>query len=161
VSVTDLVGDGNPPFEDYIAEVLTELGYHTTVNRLPLTSANRQLFYDPTSGVQVGSGGWIPDYPRPSTYYDPLFRCPVNNQEYAFGYCNPETDRFADAALALQATDPGRANRAWASVQHRLVDAAPAVFGATTHDVWYVSPHIGNYQQAEAYGPLFSQIWIR
>lgn len=76
VTVTDLIGDVNPPFDDYIAQVLTELGYHVTVNRLPRTEATRDHFYDPAGGVQVGSGGWLPDYPRPSTYYDLLFRCP-------------------------------------------------------------------------------------
>ena len=70
-------------------------------------------------------------------------------------------DRAADAALALQATDPGRANRAWAEVQHRVVDGAPAVFGVTYRDLWYTSGRIGNYQQAEIYWPLFSQIWVR
>ena len=161
VTVTDLVGDLNPPFDDYVAQVLTDLGYDVTIERLPRTGTNQKHFDDPAGGVQVGSGGWLPDYPRPSTYYDPLFRCPAKSQEYAFGYCDPETDRAADAALALQATDPGRANRAWAAVQQRVVDGAPAVFGVTTRDVWYTSARIGNYQQAEIYGPLFSQIWIR
>jgi ABC-type transport system substrate-binding protein/DNA-binding SARP family transcriptional activator/DNA-binding beta-propeller fold protein YncE len=161
VTVTDLVGDANPPFDDYVAQVLTDLGYDVTVERLPRTDANAEHFDDPAGGVQVGSGGWLPDYPRPSTYYDQLFRCPAKNQEYAFGYCDPETDRAADAALALEAADPGRANRAWAEVQHRVVDGAPAVFGVTSHDVWYTSKRIGNYQQAEIYGPLFSQVWVR
>ena len=161
VTVTDLVGDINPPFDDYIAEVLTDLGYHVIVDRLAFTDANREHFNDPHGGVQVASGGWLPDYPRASTYYDPLFRCPAIYQAYVFGYCDPEIDRAADAALALQATDPGRANREWAAVQQRVVDGAPAVFGVTTRDVWYTSERIGNYQQAEIYGPLFSQIWVR
>lgn len=163
VTVTDLIGDVNAPFEDYIAQVLTDLGYHVTVNRLPLTDVTSAHFYDPAGGVQVGSGGWLPDYPRPSTYYDTLFRCPTVQiqQQYAFNYCDRDADLAADAAAALQATDPGRANRAWADVQHRVVDGAPVVFGATTRDVWYTSPRVGNYQQAEIYGPLFSQIWIR
>jgi hypothetical protein len=46
-------------------------------------------------------------------------------------------------------------------VQHRVIDGAPVVFGATTRDLWYTSERIGNYQQAEIYGPLFSQIWVR
>jgi ABC-type transport system substrate-binding protein/DNA-binding SARP family transcriptional activator len=157
VTVTDLVGDLNPPFDDYIAQVLTDLGYHVTIDRLPRTDANGD---HPAGRIQVGSGGWLPDYPRPSTYYDQLFRC-SGTQQYVFDYCDPATDRAADAALALQATDPGRANRAWAEVQHRVVDGAPAVFGVTYRDLWYTSARIGNYQQAEIYGPLFSQIWVR
>ena len=130
---------------------------------MPRTDPNSARFYDPEGGVQVGAGLWLPDYPRPSTYYDLLFRCPTvkRQQAYAFNYCDSETDRAADAALALEATDPGRANRAWADVQHRVVDGAPVVFGATTRDVWYSSPRVGNYQQAEIYGPLFSQIWVQ
>jgi len=163
VTVTDLVGDLNPPFDDYVAQVLTDLGYHVTVERLPRTDENRDHLNDPGGGVQVQSGGWLPDYPRPSTYYDLLFRCPTIRQQqaYVFNYCDPGTDQLADAALALQATDPGGANRAWADVQHRVIDGAPVVFGATTRDVWYTSPRVGNYQQAEIYGPLFSQIWVR
>src|SRR5690349_20643441 len=160
VTVTDLVGDVNPPFDDYIAQVLTDLGYHVTVERLPFTAANRAHFYDPAGGVQVASGGWLPDFPRPSTYYDPLFRCPANLQ-YVINLCDPDTDRAADAAQVLEATDPGRSNRAWADVQQHVVDRAPVVFGVTIRDVWYSSSRVGNYQQAEIYGPLFSQMWVR
>ena len=139
MTVTDLIGDVNPPFDDYIAQVLTDLGYHVTVNRLPLTDANIAHFYDPAGGVQVGSGRLAPRLSTPVHVLRPAL--PMSHrpeqQQYAFNYCDRERDRAADAALALEATDPGRANRAWADVQHRVVDGAPVVFGATTRDVWY------------------------
>jgi peptide/nickel transport system substrate-binding protein len=163
VTVTDIVGDYSPAYDDYIGQVLRELGYQVTMEHLDNTDENQAHFSDPDSGIQVQSGGWLPDYPRPSTFYDALVRCPTEliPQAYVFGYCDPQTDLAADAALALQATDPGRALRAWANVQHTVTDKAPVVFGVTTRDVWYSSDRVGNYQQAEIYGPLFSQLWVR
>ncbi len=162
VTVADIVGDASPTFDDYIVGVLRELGYRVELQRLAQTDANQAIVDDPTSGIQVQSGGWLPDYPRPSTFYDLLVRCPSDGQPqaYALAYCSPDTDRAADAALALEATDPGRALRAWSAVQAAVVDQAPVVFGATTRDLWYVADRVGNYQQAEMYGPLFSQLWV-
>jgi ABC-type transport system substrate-binding protein/DNA-binding SARP family transcriptional activator len=163
VTVTDVVGDINPPFEAYIAQVLRDLGYDVSLQLLPDSDANQAYFYNPSSPIQVQSGGWLPDYPRPSTFYDPLVRCPGadHHQEYVFGYCSKQDDQDADAALALQAIDPGRSLRAWSAVQRHVVDNAPLVVAAATKDVWYTSPRVGNYQQSAIYGPLFSQVWVQ
>jgi hypothetical protein len=85
----------------------------------------------------------------------------VDQQQYPTGFCDAALQEQAEAALALEPVDPGRALRAWAGVHHAMVDQAPLVFGVNVHDVWYASPRVGNYQQGDAYGPLFSQIWVR
>lgn len=159
VTVADLVGDFNPPFDAYIADVLRELGYDVELRVKPVTDDNERAFYDPASDIDAMSGGWLPDYPRPSNFYDPILRCDTD-QPYPFVYCDRATDTAADAARALQDTDPGRALQAWAAVQHTVVDQAPVVFGLTNRDVWYAGPRVGNYQQGAIYGPLFSQIWV-
>jgi ABC-type transport system substrate-binding protein/DNA-binding SARP family transcriptional activator/DNA-binding beta-propeller fold protein YncE len=161
VTVTDITEGPEPRFADYIAGVLESLDYRVTIRRVPNTRDNRQEYYRATSSNQIETGGWFPDYPRPSTYFDPLVGCPVAHQNYPTGFCDPALQQQAEAALALEPADPGRSLRAWAAVHHAVVDQAPLVFGVNVHDVWYASPRVGNFQQGDGYGPLFSQIWVR
>ena len=70
VTVTDVVGDYNPPLDAYFARVLRTLGYRVTLRRLPDNHRNEQFFYDRRSGIQVESGGWIADFPLPSSFYE-------------------------------------------------------------------------------------------
>ncbi len=160
VTVVDLVGDINPPFQDYVATVLRSLGYRVTLRRLPDTAANEAYLYDEASHVQVASGGWIPDYPWPSTFYDAVVRC--HPLAYPTGYCNATLDRRADAALALQSTDPGEALRQWAAIDHAVVDEAPVVFGIQVVSWWVTSTRLGNFASSPYLGgPLLSQLWVR
>ena len=163
VTVADLVGDINPPLEAYLAEVLRELGYVVDVQQLPFTDANRSAFYDPGSPFEVVSGGWLPDYPRPSTFYDPLLRCvtPESSQAYPLGHCDASTDDGGRRRPGAADDRPGPLAGAWAEVQRTVVDQAPVVFGATLRNVWYAGPRVGNFQQSATYGPLFSQIWVQ
>lgn len=163
ITVTGLDDSFNPPLDDYAAQVLSSIGYTVKIDRLPDTDANEAYFYSDDNGIQVWAGGFFPDYPRPSTYFDLLFRCPTGGETriYPFHFCDPETDRAADAAQGLLTADPSRGMRAWADVQHRVVDEAPVAFGVTARSLWYSSTRVQNYQQAEIYGPLFSQIWVQ
>jgi ABC-type transport system substrate-binding protein len=161
ITMTDLVGAPGPHFHAYLIDVLRDLGYDVDLRQLPVTEANLAAVYDLATGTQALSGGWLPDYPRPADFYDPLVRCGSTNQHYPTAYCDPATDAAADAASELQLSDPGRSMRAWAAVQRTVADQAPFVFVATSRDVWYTGPRVGNYQQAAIYGPLFSQIWVQ
>jgi ABC-type transport system substrate-binding protein len=159
VTVVDLVGDYTPPFERYMVGVLRSLGYRAILRELPDTAANETWMYDDASHVQVMSGGWIPDYPGPSTFYDAIVRC--HGFGYPTGYCNAGLDRRADAAQALQVTDPGRALREWSAIDHEVADQAPIVFAASEVVWWITAPRVGNYQSSPYLGgALLSQLWV-
>ncbi|MEP6817432.1 MAG: BTAD domain-containing putative transcriptional regulator [Marmoricola sp.] len=160
VVVTDVVGDYNPPLETYFADVLRSLGYKVTVRRLPDTARNEDFFYDPRSGIQVETGGWIADFPLPSNFYE-IIACATSNVAYPFAYCNRKEDRRAAAATVMLQTEPGAALRAWAKIDRDVTDQAPLVPIANDVNWWITSERVGNYQSgASGIGPLLSQLWI-
>ena len=57
VTVADLVGDINPPFDAYIADVLRGLGYNVELRVKPVSDVNERAFYDPASDIDAMSGG--------------------------------------------------------------------------------------------------------
>jgi YVTN family beta-propeller protein len=159
VTVTDLVDDFSPPLDSYFAHVLRRLGYRVALHRLPDNARNERLQYDPRSGIQVESGGWIADFPLPSNFYDVVScRAPA----YPTGYCNRDLDRRAAAATSQLQTDPGAALRTWTAINRAVTDQAALV--PVTNDVnwWITSERVGNYQSGgREVGPLISQLWVR
>lgn len=159
VTVVDVVGDYYPVYQDYVARVLRSLGYRVAVRRLPNTAENGEYILDPANHVQVQSGGWIPDFPGPASFYDAYVRCRTG---YPTGYCNASFDRRADAATALQATDPGEALRQWTALDHDVAQQVPVVFGTSGVSWWVTSSRVGDYQSNPYLGgPLLSQLWVR
>ena len=157
--MTDIVGDYNPPLDGYFAHVLRTLGYHVTLRRLRDNLRNEQHFYDPSSGIQVESGGWFADYPLPSSFYE-LVSC--GETGYVFSYCNRDLDHRAAAAIAMRQTDPGGARRTWTAVDRDVTDQAPLVSVVNTVNWWITSQRVGNYQNGLVdIGPLMSQLWVR
>jgi ABC-type transport system substrate-binding protein len=157
VTVTDMVGDYNPPLETYFAQVLRQIGYKVTLRRIPDTPRNEDFFNDPRSGIQVETGGWFADFPLPSNFYD-LVSCP--GAGYPANHCDRELDRRAAAATAMLATDPGAALRAWTRIDHEVTDQAALVPVANFVTWWVTSKRVGNYQSGDV-GPLLSQLWAR
>jgi peptide/nickel transport system substrate-binding protein len=95
VTVTDVLGDYNPPLNAYFAQVLRTLGYKVTLRRLPLRK--EYLLYDRRGRIQVESGGWIADFPLPSSFYE-ILSCTPPAGGYPLAYCNRRLDRRATAA---------------------------------------------------------------
>lgn len=142
-----------PPFEHYIAQVLTELGYHVSI-RAP---ANIDALFDPSNHIQVQSYGWGADFPRVSNFYDGIVSC-LN----AWAYCNEAFDREATNASNLELADPGLARRLWTAIDRKVTDAAAVVPGVTSSDWRFVSTRVGNYQANYFFGgPVLSQLWVR
>jgi hypothetical protein len=161
VAVTDLLGDYNPPLEDYLVRVLRELGYRATLRALPDTPHNEHWFYGGSNGIQVATGGWIADFPMPANFYE-LISCPGTANSYPIHHCDPALDLEADAATAATQSDPAGALRQWTAVDRAATDAAPLV--PVTNDVnwWVTSERVGNYQAGtQSIGPLLSQLWVR
>jgi hypothetical protein len=161
VTVTDIVGDINgAPWLDYLVHVLSRIGYHATLRRLPDTDANEALLYDAQGGVQIETGGWFADFPVPANFMD-LVTCP-GPSGYVMNYCDPDLDRRIAQATADLQVDPAAALRAFTALDHELTDRAVLVPVTNLLNWWLASPGVGNYQNdVRDYGPLTSLLWVR
>jgi YVTN family beta-propeller protein len=157
VDVGAISGDTLAP---YVAEVLRSLDYRVTLRTFPGNQAGYEKLYDPATHLEVVAGGWVADYPAPSTFYD-IAACPVSGTPVLPGSCDPEMDRRAAAASSLLRSDPGRALRAWTEIDKDLTDLAPFVAVGNGVRMWLTSERVGNYQNGDITpGPLLSQLWV-
>jgi YVTN family beta-propeller protein len=160
VSIYSVANDLAPPFEKYVGQVLSDLGYRVTVKELPNTQANNDWLYDPVHHVQALSGGWGADYPSPADFYDTLYRCGVPHG-YPNRYCNHAIDAQATLARSLEDTQPGRALQLWGEIDQALSRDAVDLFATTSYDWYYTSHRAQNYQSSQLFGPALSQIWVK
>jgi peptide/nickel transport system substrate-binding protein len=96
------------------------------------------------------SGPWIPDFPVPYNYYDPLLSCagfkPKNNHSVNISeFCDPDIDNLAHLGRALGTTDPAAGNLLWQQLDQKLTDASAAIFTTTWKAHALVSRRLGNY----------------
>jgi len=147
------------PFPDYVARVLTDLGYRVSVEDIPL----EHRFFDakdPTyEGYQLFTQfGLVADYDLASTFYNAVASCRRPNLTR---YCNQDIDTVAKRAVDLEATDPGAALTLWSQVDRMLVDDGAFVTLGNRVDMDVVSTRVGNYQARASYGAVLSQLWVQ
>jgi peptide/nickel transport system substrate-binding protein len=140
----------------YIASVLRELGYRTTLHLVPFASMTPAIW----RRIQISvDGDWLPDYPTPSSYVPGFFAC---SGGLSNGYvCDRPLDRQMSRATALQLRNPQKANALWTHVDHELVDRAywaPMVNLGTAE---LVSKRLRNYQFNPLGGFIADQAWLR
>ena len=148
----------------YLVQLLSELGYRASLHAVSID----QFFADlghPRIKIQMSFGpGWGPDFPRSSTFFDPLLSCQSadapGTQNWA-EFCDPHVDALASQARAAQLTDPATARRLWTQIDRIVTDQAPNVPVFNAGLVGLVSSRAGNYQASPIYGPLLGQIWVR
>ena len=150
------------PMMRYAESVLTALGYRATVT--PRRDFGR--IYDPRAHVQAGPTYWAADYAAPSDFLAKNLSCAAFSRDPARNnnlseFCSQRIDARMRRASRAQATDPARANRMWAAVDHELVDAAPWVPLYNLRGLELLSKRVGNYQFNPAYGSLIDQLWVR
>ena len=113
------------------------------------------------SREQMGIIGWGADYMSPSTFVDPTFTCPSPgdaSSENASHLCNPGVTRAVARARATTGAD---AAAAWAAVDRRLVDLAPAVPTINLRTAILVSKRVGNVTHHAQWTTLLDQMWVR
>jgi YVTN family beta-propeller protein len=147
-----------------IVPALQRLGYRVRLNVVPI----KRYFHavgDSRNRIQVGSGVWSADYPAAADFLSHLLSCAAfvprspHNINLA-EFCDRRIDARMRRAAAMQATDPERANRLWAAVDRRMVDAAPWLPLVIEQSVELVSKRVGNYQYNPQYGSLIDQLWL-
>jgi ABC-type transport system substrate-binding protein len=74
--------------------------------------------------------------------------------------CDRRIGALMRRAAATQATDPERANHPWATIDRRMVDAAPWLPLVIEQSVELVSKRVDNYQYNPQCGGLIDQLWL-
>ncbi len=140
----------------YVARVLRELGFKTTVRLVPsdsITFAQRRSFQ-----LSV-DGDWLLDFPSAASFLPSFFGCRgAHNHSY---YCNPSLDRLMAAATALDVARPERAARLWSQAERVITDEAYWVPTMNLNEVDLVSPRLQNYEFNPVWGFLADQAWVR
>jgi YVTN family beta-propeller protein len=152
---------------EYVASVLRNLGYPTTVKVFDDFGKFYKYVGDSRNKAQL-SGYWnVPDHPSPSELIGG-FSCDSFIPDDATGsnvttseFCDPSVDRLIAAAHANQYGDPAAAAALWTKVDHALVDKAPLIPLVIPQNVDLVSPRVRNYENNPAWGMLLDQVWIQ
>lgn len=150
----------------YVVGVLNRLGYRAKLRVLRYERWARTI-NDSRNKAQIGTGGWIADYPAASNFFDIFLRCSAfrpadpDSTSNSAEFCHPRLDRRMDVAERLQFHDPTRANALWARIDHRIVDLAPWVPLVTERVIDFTSDRVGNYQYHPVWGILTDQLWVR
>jgi YVTN family beta-propeller protein len=151
----------------YLVSVLDQLGFRTTLRVFPHFFPQWTGYVgDSRNRAQLGVTGWVADTLAASNFIQPLFTCasfiPENPANLnVFEYCNPKLDAKMKHAVALEASDPGRANQVWATIDRAIVDQAVVVPVTNGLNPVLLSERVGNYQNHPLWGTLFDQLWVK
>jgi peptide/nickel transport system substrate-binding protein len=148
---------------DYVAGVLRQLGYPTTVRHGLTHDQYVAREIDPKTMDQLTMFNWLPDFVAPSEFISVLFTCPSPGA--AGGrlsqFCDRDFDRRVAAAERLEAGDPANALPAWSALDRRVTDLAPAVPVVTPRGLDFSSARLGNYESTGTGLRLVDEMWVR
>ncbi|MGH2968515.1 MAG: ABC transporter substrate-binding protein, partial [Solirubrobacteraceae bacterium] len=160
--VTVLTGD--PAFtanSEVLVKTLRRIGHRPTDRNQPIGAYFEGILNRPRHDGHIGTMGWYADYPSPSNFILPLFRCgrPPANSNVGH-YCDRQLDALARRAQRLQISRPEEANRLWAAADRRIVERAAAAPLTNGVNHFLVSERVANFQ-AGTFSPRFDQLWVR
>jgi len=148
----------------YLVSVLDRLGYRASLRIVPLY-VYFNVLGDSRNRVQAGFFTWVQDYPAPSDFIDPLFKCGsfvprdrgnVNDAEF----CDRRIDAQATQAVSIESRDPGMAAVRWAAIDREIVNQAPWVSLYNSRNLTLLSTRPGNYQYHPYWNLLIDQLWV-
>jgi peptide/nickel transport system substrate-binding protein len=116
---------------------------------------------DPAARHDITPSGWIADFPAAWDFYHPILSCDADPGGNVGRHCDRALDRTAQAALAVQDTDPGRADELWRQVFRTVDDTAVVVPLVHWNMSVVVSARTGNYHANPQIGPLYDQMWVK
>lgn len=166
-TVQVIVGDDevSKSVGDYLASVLTQIGYKATSKSI---SNNIQFTYiqNTKNKVQISVSQWYQDYPAASDFLNVLLGCasftPGSDSSINIsGFCDKTIQAQMDKAMALGVTDQDAANKIWAQVDKDVMTAAAVAPMFTPKHVDFVSKRVGNYQWSKQFRMILSQAWVK
>ena len=116
--------------------------------------------------MQVGLTNWYQDYPAASDFLQVMFSCagyhPGSDASINMsGFCDPAIDARMQQAMAAALTDPARAARQWAAIDHDVTDRAPSTTLFQIHWLDVVSPRFGGFTFSPLFHMIFSKAWVQ
>lgn len=166
-TVQVIVGDDevSKSVGDYLASVLTQIGYKATSKSI---SNNIQFTYiqNTKNKVQISVSQWYQDYPAASDFLNVLLGCasftPGSDSSINIsGFCDKTIQAQMDKAMALGVTDPDGANKIWAQVDKDVMTAAAVAPMFTPKHVDFVAKRVGNYEWSKQFRMILSQAWVK
>jgi len=153
----------------YLASLLRELGYRTSLRVLPDFDAYRDYVEEPRNRAQIGLIGWFAETLAPPEFlrrfgcaaFLPKFLTKTLLTQDPSRFCDRRIDSRMRQAVSLPPTDSARANELWADIDHTLVDRAAAVPLNSGLNLVLVSERVGNYQSHPVWGTLLDQMWVK
>jgi peptide/nickel transport system substrate-binding protein len=150
----------------HVVEALRDLHFRVRLRVWPDESfAYFGHVLDSRSHVQAGFMGWL-TYDASAANLFGVYRCdafvpasPSNLNPAEF--CDRGTDSLMRQAEVAQATSLARADKLWATVERRLVDAAPWIPLVNPFSVDVLSERVHNFKRTPTLGVLFDQMWVR
>jgi peptide/nickel transport system substrate-binding protein len=159
MSVVFVYPDGPEwPLADYMAELLTDLGYRGSVKQIPPRDWDRIFGGSPRNQFQMTAVQWAADYPAASNFIAPFFAC---DGPISAGFCDPGIDGMIEEAIGAQTDDEVAAGALWAKVDRAIVRQAPYVWLVNGNAVDFVSQRVGNFQRHPQWTVLLDQLWVR
>jgi len=144
----------------YFVSLLRDLGFHARLRVHPGADYFADVARD-GSRMQMGAGGWLPDYMSAASLLAPTFACPAR-ADATFANVSRVCDARLDAAIdRARAAAPEDAPAAWAAVDRRVVDLAPTVPYINTRLTVLVSKRVGNVTYHPTYSTLLDRMWVR
>lgn len=140
---------------DYLADVLSGLGYPTTVHEIADATEYFETVPDRVD-PQAGLWGWF-DLPLA---VDGLSLLQCDFQPNPARFCDSAVDAQIHQLAAVEPVDPDGARDLAAQIDREITDEAPWVALFTPQTVDVTSARIGNYQ-AERGRLLVDQLWVQ
>lgn len=145
---------------------LVRLGYRARVKAIGDINKYYSLIGSGATRAQIGSQGWIADYPTASNFFPLLLSCDAYSPRGEFNlnaaaFCNRRIDDLIDRATAAQVSAPSTATELWQQVDRRVMDAAPWLPLINKRGIDLISERTGNYQRNPQLGVLLGQLWVR
>ena len=154
---------GAPARRPYFVSLLHDLGFRARLRVSPpatdyftVTRAARLAHAD-------GVVGWLPDYMSASSLLEPDVRVRrARRSTFAQRSRRSATPGWTRRSAGRARAAAEDAPAAWAAVDRRVVDLAPAVpYVKRSACTVYVSKRVGNVTYHPTYSTLLDQMWVR
>jgi peptide/nickel transport system substrate-binding protein len=145
---------------DYVASLLTRLGYHVNQHWFPNTSTGYQAYSNATGDPAlplVVIEGWYADYPYPTDFFEPLLMCGTGT-EPGIKFCDPHLDHLVHSALTAQGA---AALDEWQAADREAVDQAAWAPLSNLTGIDVIGRRLGDYQRNPQFGEILDQLWVK
>jgi peptide/nickel transport system substrate-binding protein len=154
-----------PALGRYFVHLLDAIGFEGRLRRTGSDVDYFEFIADSSNHAQMGPYGWFMDYPAPSNFFLPQFRCSSFERNDPFNinvsrFCDRSVDKMIASALKMQQVDPAASLEKWAAIDRSTMERAPVVPMVNLSTVRFVSERVANVVLHPVWGLLLDQLWV-